>query len=679
MAEEPIKYVTTDQSLSAVANAIRVKGGTTEPLVYPTGFVNAIDNISAGTDVSDTTATESDVLNGKYFYTANGIKTQGSIINGSATTPDTTITANPIVNINPSNGILMVSVNKTESITPIISEGYISTGTAGRITVTGSRVQQLPSQAGTTFHPSTSDQTITGGKYITGTQTFKAVTMANLTPGNIKKDVVIKIGDSTDDDCVTSVTGTYESGGGSGSADVIFIDYDGTVVATKTKAGINAMSSDSELPENPTHEGLISQGWNWTVAQLKTQLAAMPDQKVYVGQMYVTESGATEIDVVMQKCRLDPILTICVNGTVTVDWGDNTTPDTVTGTSETIRKAVRHTYASEGNYTISISNTSGTYSFFGDTNGQYTLLRKNTSANENRIYANCVQAIRLGNGISDIRVGAFYTCYSLSSITIPSSVTSIGAHVFYNCYALSGITIPDGVTKIETSAFQYCRALSSITIPNSVKSIGNNAFNNCRFLSSITIPSSVTSIGGNAFSSCYLSSITIPSSVASMGNSAFSSCYSLLSVTILSGVTNIMSNMFQNCYSLSSVTIPSSVTSIGGSAFQYCYSLSSITIPSSVTSINGSAFNSCYSLSNITIPSSVTSIGASAFSNCYGVAEYHLLPNTVPTLSATAFASIVSDCKIYVPYSADHSILAAYQSATNWADYASYMVEEDAP
>lgn len=43
---------------------------------------------SGGTDISDTTATASDVLTGKYFYTAAGVKTQGSIpIYTGANTP----------------------------------------------------------------------------------------------------------------------------------------------------------------------------------------------------------------------------------------------------------------------------------------------------------------------------------------------------------------------------------------------------------------------------------------------------------------------------------------------------------------------------------------------------------------------------------------------------------------
>lgn len=67
----------------------------------------------------------------------------------------------------------------------------------------------LTTQAAQTLYPSTSDQTISSGKYLTGTQTFKGVLLTNLDAGNIKKDVVVKVGDSADDDRITSITGTY--------------------------------------------------------------------------------------------------------------------------------------------------------------------------------------------------------------------------------------------------------------------------------------------------------------------------------------------------------------------------------------------------------------------------------------------------------------------------------------
>ena len=109
--------------------------------------------------------------------------------------------------------------------------------------------------------------------------------------------------------------------------------------------------------------------------------------------------------------------------------------------------------------------------------------------------------------------------------------------------------------------------------------------------------------------------------------------------------------------------------------FDSCYSLASVTISDSVTSIGNYAFDSCYSLASVTIPDSVTIIGRSAFSSCSGMAEYHLKPATPPTLSNTnAFSSIPSDCVIYVPA----GCLEAYQTATNWATYASKMQEEPA-
>ena len=184
------------------------------------------------------------------------------------------------------------------------------------------------------------------------------------------------------------------------------------------------------------------------------------------------------------------------------------------------------------------------------------------------------------------------------------------------------------------------------------------------------------STGSNGRVYCnMLQDVQIGNGVTSIGDSAFRYCYSLASITIPDSVTNIGTYAFYNCYSLASITIPDSVTSIDTCVFQNCYSLASITIPDSVTSIGNSAFYNCYSLASITIPDSVTSIDGYAFQNCYGMAKYHLKPTTPPTMSNTnAFNNIPSDCAIYVPV----GCLEAYQSATNWATYASKMQEESA-
>ena len=48
--------------------------------------------------------------------------------------------------------------------------------------------------------------------------------------------------------------------------DVIFIDYDGTIVYSYTAEEFANLIA---LPDNPTHEGLVSQGWNWTLSDAK--------------------------------------------------------------------------------------------------------------------------------------------------------------------------------------------------------------------------------------------------------------------------------------------------------------------------------------------------------------------------------------------------------------------------
>ena len=67
----------------------------------------------------------------------------------------------------------------------------------------------IQSQAAQTIYPSTSDQTISGGQYLSGTQTIKGVTVSNLTAANIKDGVTIEIGDAVDSDRIMSVTGNF--------------------------------------------------------------------------------------------------------------------------------------------------------------------------------------------------------------------------------------------------------------------------------------------------------------------------------------------------------------------------------------------------------------------------------------------------------------------------------------
>ena len=221
----------------------------------------------------------------------------------------------------------------------------------------------------------------------------------------------------------------------------------------------------------------------------------------------------------------------------------------------------------------------------------------------------------------------------------------------------------------------YCNMLMEANIGKSVSAFRPYIFANCQSLSKISIPDSCNVRASYCFYDCYsLKSITVPKTKTTILNQyEFSGCRSLSTVCIPYGLTEIGESCFGSCYCLPKILIPETVKTIGSYAFSQCSSLQCIDIPDTLSTIPGSFLYECRCIASVTIPNGVTSIGSYTFYNCYGVAEYHLKPTTPPTLSSTnAFNNIPSDCIIYVP----KGYLEAYQNATNWTTYASYMQEE---
>ena len=267
--------------------------------------------------------------------------------------------------------------------------------------------------------------------------------------------------------------GTGGSGGGGGVSSVSpkavnFYDYDGTCLYAYTVEEAQALT---EMPPLPEREGLICQGWNWTLEDVKAH-----NRAVNVGATYITDDGTTRIYITLQEGRTSPMLGVCPNGTVTVDWGDGTTPDTLTGTStSTVKWTPNHNYAEPGDYVVRLT-VDGEMRFYGSNQYSCVLRYGSLSDSRNYVYQNSVTKIEMGIGVTSIGESAFYACYSLASITIPDGVMSIGTSAFKSCCSLASIAIPDGVMSIDKETFSTCYSLASITIPDSVTSIGTSAF-----------------------------------------------------------------------------------------------------------------------------------------------------------------------------------------------------------
>ncbi len=114
------------------------------------------------------------------YYSAQASK---SVASGTAT-PAATISGTAAT---VSTGTNTITLTKSISNTPTVSAGYIASGTAGNSSV--SLTANVTTKAAATITPTTTNQTIAAGTYLTGIQTIAGD--ADLIPANIKSGVTI--------------------------------------------------------------------------------------------------------------------------------------------------------------------------------------------------------------------------------------------------------------------------------------------------------------------------------------------------------------------------------------------------------------------------------------------------------------------------------------------------------
>lgn len=219
---------------------------------------------------------------------------------------------------------------------------------------------------------------------------------------------------------------------------------------------------------------------------------------------------------------------------------------------------------------------------------------------------------------------------------------------YYKMLRLKKVYIGNNVDGINSYAFQYCRRLSAIAIPKTVTSISGNALYHCNNIPSITIPSEIQTINQYLVTNSSIKFVSLPNSITTFSNMLF---------TVCPGIKRI--HIGNNC------------TSIGDSSLYDMPGCSMMTIGSCTTT----GMNFCRNMTGLTklsLPATLTTIGSNAFAGNSTIMEYHFKSTTPPSIGTGAFTSINSDCKIYVPAAS----LSAYQNASNWSNYASYMAGE---
>lgn len=197
--------------------------------------VNAISSTYVGSGIArksstDLSASGATVTAPAGYYSAAASK---SVASGSATGPSSLSGSSATV----STGTNTLTLTKTGiTTTPTVSAGYVSSATTSTATV--ALTASVTTKAAATITPGTTNQTITSGTYLTGTQTISGD--SDLVAANIKTGVQI-----------FSVTGSYTSDATAAAGDIVntktaYVNgskITGNLVINKYYTGTSAPSS----------------------------------------------------------------------------------------------------------------------------------------------------------------------------------------------------------------------------------------------------------------------------------------------------------------------------------------------------------------------------------------------------------------------------------------------------
>ena len=425
--------------------------------------------------------------------------------------------------------------------------------------------------------PEISGGETTKSKIVYGDKVLIDLTEDTVTPATLKSGV------TAHDASGAKITGTLDTTPPKES-DINFWDYDGTLLYSWTLA---ELATKTELPPLPSHDGLVCQGWNWTLQDIKDA-----GRELDIGALYITDDGKTRLYVDVDTETWDDfVLNYWQSNinTTTVDWGDGTTPETKNASSWIEH---RHVYASSGSYVITMSVKDGKTMWLGH-DGRMLIANGETDSGR------CAMLRRVEVGA---RAGAtdpqcFRNCCRLESISLPQTTKIYTARAFEQCTQLRVFVAAD-MDEVGQSFYQCCNlrviATPKGTTQTSDYAIANTAVRQVNFDMTATIQAQA------------IERVHIKAVNGQVGN--FSSCRALLEVTIQADATTFVAAAFQGDNALRRVTCLGDIASIPAQVFQRCYPLRFVDFTHCTavpTLANVNAFDATHAQLEIRVPASL--------------------------------------------------------------------------